>query len=216
MASESMQTVTRTLTLSLAAAALLSGCGSGSHPAASNPATRAQAARKAVNPADAISANMVSAVAVNKTASVPVEVRFELKNHPQVAQPVDVDLVIVPLSGAVDRVSGKVETEDGLDLVDGAQIPASERPAEGVPIRHTIRIQPKQDGIFTFSAVVTVDAGGGSSSQTFSIPVIAGAGMPDLPAHPTPTPAASTAAAAPARTSPALAATPRGGAAATQ
>jgi hypothetical protein len=202
----------------VAAIALLSGCGSGSRQGASNSATRTPAAaRKAANPADAISANMVSAVVLNKTAAVPIEVRFELKEHPQVAQPVQVDLVMVPLSGAVDRVSAKVQAEDGLDLVDGADIPGTDRPAEGVPIRHTIRVQPKQDGIFVVSAVVTVvDASGGTSTQTFSMPVIAGAGMPDLPARPAGTSKTATAAAGAARRSPALAATPRGSAAATQ
>jgi hypothetical protein len=211
-----MQTVTRTLTLCVAAIALLSGCGS--RQGASNSSTRTPAAaRKTANPADAISANMVSAVVLNKTASVPIEVRFELKERPRVAQPVQVDLVMVPLSGAVDRVSARVQAEDGLDLVDGAEIPATDRPAEGVPIRHTIRVQPRQDGIFIVSAVVTVvDASGGTSSQTFSMPVIAGAGMPDLPARPAGTPKTATAAAGAARTSPALAATPRGSAAATQ
>jgi hypothetical protein len=204
-----MQTVTRTLTLCLAAAALLSGCGFGSQQGAGSSSTRTQAAaRKPLNPADAISANMVSAVALNKTAGVPVEVRFELKDRPQVAQPVDVELVIVPLSGAVDSVSGKVQTEDGLDLLDGAQIPLSDRPPEGVPIRHTIRIQPKEDGIFMFSAVLSVEAAGQTSTQSFSMPVIAGAGMPDLPAHPAGTPnvrAGSASASAPAARSTALA-----------
>lgn len=177
-----MQTVVRTVTLCLAAATLLAGCGSGTPQGAANLSAKARAAAKAVKPADAISANMVSAVALNKTAGVPVEVRFEIKDRPQVAQPVDVDLVIVPLSASVDRVSGKVQTEDGLDLIDGADFPTSDHPAEGVPIRHTVRVQPKQDGIFVVSAVLTVDGGGQSSTQTFSMPVIAGAGMPDLPA----------------------------------
>lgn len=195
-----MQTVVRTVTLCLAAAALLAGCGSGTQQDTANLSNKARAAAKAVKPADVISANMVSAVAVNKTAGVPVEVRFEIKGRPQIAQPVDVDLVILPLSASVDRLSGKVQTEDGLDLIDGADIPASDHPAEGVPIRHTVRVQPKQDGIFMFSAVLTVDGGGQSSTQTFSMPVIAGAGMPALPAptappHATRTGSASTAAA---------------------
>lgn len=177
-----MQTVVRTVTLCLAAAALLAGCGSGTPQGAANLSNKARAAAKAVKPADAISANMVSAVALNKTAGVPVEVRFEIKDRPQIAQPLDVDLVIVPLSASVDRVSGKVQTEDGLELVDGADIPTSDHPAEGVPLRHTVRVQPKQDGIFVLSAVLTVDGGGQSSTQTFSMPLIAGAGMPDLPA----------------------------------
>ena len=192
-----MQTVTKTLTLCLAAATLLSGCGFGSKQGAATPSGPAQAAaRKPVNPAVAISANMVSAVALNKTTGVPVEVRFELKDRPQIEHPLAVDLVIVPLSASVDRVSGKVLAEDGLELVDGGEIPASDRPPEGVPIRHTVRVQPKQDGIFMFTAVLNVDAAGQSSTQTFSMPLIAGAGMPDLPPGGTPKPRTSTTTAA--------------------
>jgi hypothetical protein len=209
-----MQCATRTLTLLVAAALLTSACGSRSQPGAGAPATKNTAARKAVNPADAISANMVSAVPLNKTPSVPVEVRFEVKDRPQIAQPVAVDLVIVPLSGSVDRVSGKVQTEEGLDLLDGEQIPPSDRPAEGVPIRHTVRVQPKQDGIFMFSAVVTVDSGGASSTQTFTMPLIAGSGMPDLPEPSHSAPARASAAAAPASTAALAAAKPAATAAA--
>lgn len=208
-----MQCVTRTLTLCVAAGLLMSGCGSRSQQGAATSATRTPAARKAINPADAISANMVSAVPVNKTPSVPVEVRFEVKDRPQIAQPVAVDLVIVPLSASVDRVSGKVQTEDGLDLLDGEQIPASDRPTEGVPIRHTVRVQPKQDGIFMFSVVVTVDAAGQSSSQTFTMPLIAGSGIPDLPEPGRNAPGRASAAAAAASTAALTAAKPRGTAA---
>jgi len=216
-----MQTVTRILTPCFAAAVLLSGCGFGSKQGAGAPSgPTPAAASKAVNPAAAISANMVSAVVLNKTAGVPVEVRFEIKDRPQIAQPVAVELVIVPLSASVDRISGKVQAEDGLDLVDGAEIPVSDRPPEGVPIRHTIRVQPKQDGIFMFTAVLTVDGGGQSSTQTFSMPVIAGAGMSDLPA-PTANPhnpraGVTSASPAPGHTSAALAAAKAGSAAAAQ
>src|SRR5215475_13642264 len=204
-----MQTVTRILTPCFAAAVLLSGCGFGSKQGAGAPSgPTPAAASKAVNPAAAISANMVSAVVLNQTAGVPVEVRFEIKDRPQIAQPVAVELVIVPLSASVDRISGKVQAEDRLDLVDGAEIPVSDRPPEGVPIRHTIKVQPKQDGIFTFSAVLAVDGAGQTSTQTFSIPIIAGAGMPDLPVPSSPNTRASAASAAPApgRSSAALAA----------
>src|SRR5262249_41753640 len=129
-------------------------------------------------------------------------------------------LVIVPLSASVDRVSGKVQAEDGLDLVDGADIPTSDRPPEGVPIRHTIKVQPERDGIFMFTAVLAVDAAGQTSTQPFTIPVIAGAGMPDLPAPgsgPTNGQAsAASAASVPGRASAALVAAKPGGAAAAQ
>jgi hypothetical protein len=177
-----MGILSRNLILGLGVLAVLWGCGSGTHSAQAAKAIAASAAaRKAAGASD----TMVSAVTLNKTPSaVPVEVKFELRERPAVASPTNIDLVIVPLSAAVDRVSGKVESDEGLELVDGTQIPATDRPAEGVPIRHSIKVQPKRDGIFTFSAVLVVESGGRSATETFSMPVIAGAGLPDLPAKP--------------------------------
>ncbi|HYL70819.1 MAG TPA: hypothetical protein VEY89_05910, partial [Candidatus Dormibacteraeota bacterium] len=178
----------RNLGLLLATVGLLAACGSGSTESAV--AARRSAAHKAVSPADAQARNMVNAVADAKGGDpVPVQVKFQLKSRPDVAQPLDVDIVIVPVSGSVDRIVGTVEGEEGLDIVDGGQIPAADRPPEGVSIAHTIRVLPKRDGIFTLSAVLTVDSAGQSSRETYSIPIIAGAGMPDLPTKPS-TPAA--------------------------
>lgn len=170
----------RNLGLLLATVGLLAACGSGSTESAV--AARRSAAHKAVSPADAQARNMVNAVADAKGGDpVPVQVKFQLKSRPDVAQPLDVDIVIVPVSGSVDRIVGTVEGEEGLDIVDGGQIPAADRPPEGVSIAHTIRVLPKRDGIFTLSAVLTVDSAGQSSRETYSIPIIAGAGMPNLP-----------------------------------
>jgi hypothetical protein len=55
---------------------------------------------------------------------------------------------------------------------------------EGVPILHSIKVLPKKNGIFTVSTILSVDSAGQSSSQTFSIPVIVGAGFPEPPAKP--------------------------------
>lgn len=178
----------RNLGALLASLALLAACGSGNTESAA--AARRAAAHKAVSPADSQARNMVNAVADAKGGDpVPVQVKFQLKSHPDVAQPLDVDIIIVPISGSVDRIVGTVEGEEGLDIVDGGQIPAADRPAEGASIAHTIRVLPKRDGIFTLSAVLTVDSAGQSNRETYSIPIIAGAGMPDLPTKPS-TPAA--------------------------
>jgi hypothetical protein len=171
----------RKLALALLVAGLIGGCGGSPHPGAAPGAKSHAPSARALNPADALSPDLVSAVAANKSA-LPVQVKFELKGRPQVGQPVDIEVVIVPNSASVDRVSGKVEAEEGLNLVDGGQIPPAEHPAEGVPIRHNIRVQAQRDGIFTFNAIVTVDSAGQSTSETYSMPLIAGAGIPDLPA----------------------------------
>jgi len=169
----------------LGAVAILGACSSGETPGAAASAARpSQAAQRKSLPSNVLSPDMVSAVSAGGTGAPAVQVKFELRQRPAVAQPVDIDLAIVPASGALDRVSGKVEVGDGLELVAGGEIPPTERPVEGVPILHSIKVLPKKDGIFTVSAVLGVDAAGESSSQTFSIPVIVGAGLPEQPAKP--------------------------------
>jgi len=169
----------------LGAVAILGACSSGATPGAAASAARpSQTAQRKSLPSNVLSPDMVSAVSAGGTGAPAVQVKFELRQRPGVAQPVDIDLAIVPASGALDRVSGKVEVGDGLELVAGGEIPPTERPVEGVPILHSIRVLPKKDGIFTVSAVLGVDAAGESSSQTFSMPVIVGAGLPEQPAKP--------------------------------
>jgi len=174
----------RVLTLSAAflVAVLLAGCGSRAAPnAAAAPPHPAGSPKKAVAPVNNLSRNMVSAVSATKAvAALPVQLKFELRERPAVAQPLDIDVVILPATN-LDRVYGRVEGEDGLKLLEGAQIAATDRPTEGVPISHSIKVMPQRDGIFTLSAVVTTELGGQSSSQTFSIPLIAGSGVPDVP-----------------------------------
>jgi len=167
----------RNLVLILAAAALFSGCGSSGNGTTPQSGTKSLA-KKTVNPADEISRNMVSAVASNKPSTLPVQVKFELRDRPDVGQPVALDLAIVPMSASVDRVFGKVEGEDGLELVEGAEIAASDRPPEGVPIRHSVKVLPKRAGIFTVRASLTVDAAGVASTESYSIPLIAAAAAP--------------------------------------
>jgi len=134
--------------------------------------------RKTVSATDELLRNMVSAVASNKPSSTPIQVKFDLRDRPHVGRPADVDLAIVPMSASVDRVSGKVEGEEGLEIVDGAQIAATEHPAEGSPIRQSVKILPKQAGIFTVHALVTVDAAGQTSTETYAIPLIAAGDAP--------------------------------------
>jgi hypothetical protein len=119
--------------------------------------------------------DMVAAVADTKDGSAHVSVRFDLRTRPQVAQPLDLNVVILP-SAAFDRVFGKVEAGDGLELVSGADIPPADRPVEDVPISHSIRVVPQREGVLTLRAIISAESGGVPSSQTFSIPLIAVAG----------------------------------------
>src|SRR4029077_4283388 len=124
----------------LAATVILFGCGSGENPGVAGGGAKPAAARpRPVQPGDVVSPNMVSAVGGTRTGPAAVQLKFELRERPDVAQPLDIDVVILPASADLDRLYGKVEVGDGLELAEGAQIAPTERPVEGTPIRHSIR-----------------------------------------------------------------------------
>ena len=171
----------------LAATVILWGCGSGETPGVAGGAAKPAAAPRKAQPGGLVSPNMVSAVSGTRTGPAAVQLKFELRERPEAGQPLDIDVVILPASALLDRLSGKVEAGDGLELAEGAQIAPTERPVEGTPIRHSIKVLPKREGMFTVNAVVSVDSAGQSWSQSFSIPVIVAAGSPEAPAKPSST-----------------------------
>ena len=171
----------------LCAAVVLCGCSSGESPGAPAGSARPAPAapRKPQPAAGLVSPDMVGAAATG-SGSAAVQVKFELKGRPAVAQPLDIDLAIVPSTGSFDRISGRVEVGEGLELAAGREIPPTDRPVQGVPILHSIRVLPKKDGIFTVNAVLSLESATQTSSQTFSIPVIVGSGLKE-PAKPSTT-----------------------------
>jgi hypothetical protein len=191
-----MWNIARNAGAALLVAALLGGCGS-SHD--ESPASRAATrAKQALNPKDALARNLVGAVTTTKPGSspIPVQVKFALLGRPDVAQPVEVDLSILPTASNLDRIFGKVEGEEDLELVGSGELEPAEKPVENTPIERTIKVLPKHNGIYLLTATVSVDVGGQISTQTYTIPVIAGTGIPDLPTKPVTAAAAATTASA--------------------
>lgn len=186
--------------LALTLALGVSGCGSKSAPGTPGaPAARQPVPQKnAPRPEDTVSPNMVAAVAKTKGAATSVQVKFELGARPEVGQPLEVDLVIVPVVGTLEQISGQVRGEDGLDVMSGAAIAATDKPVLGTPIRHHLSVLPRRDGVFVLSIVIAIQAGAQTESQTFSIPIIVGNGFPtgaaSEPARPTARPASAAAA----------------------
>jgi hypothetical protein len=161
----------------------LSGCGSTTESNAAAYGRRNLAKPKAtVDPTRREPTDMVAAVSSAKGGS-PVQVKFELRERPEIGQPLDVDVALIPDSPTLQRVYAKFQGGgDGLELLDGGDLPAVEKPAQSVPIRHTVRLLPKRSGIFTLNVAVGVDSGTDSVSRAFAIPVIAGEGLPELAA----------------------------------
>jgi hypothetical protein len=179
----------RNLTLNIVAAVgfmvAVSGCGSGKAPDAAAAAAK-QVHKNAAWATNGLSPGMVAAVTPPGAAPGSVQVKFELQGRPDVAQPLDVDVVIIPVLGNVDRISGRFTADDGLDVVGGQDLPVADKPVEGTAIHHSVRVLPKREGIFTLTAVLTVDSAGRSTSENYSMPVIAGAGLPEAPSKAAP------------------------------
>ena len=162
---------------------LLAGCGAADTPVAQalNPTKKkAQAQPRHATEVDASTADMTPAVNLSKSTG-PLEVKFELLAKPQPGQPLDIDLALIPRD-AILRLMMKVDADRGLELVKGSDPLAVERPGVGVPIRRTVTVVPKTDGIYVLMATVTTTVEGDSKTLTYSVPLIAGVGVPELPA----------------------------------
>jgi hypothetical protein len=159
----------------------LYGCGSSSGTADPAHSKQKSGAQRVTDPANRPPQDMVAAVSVGK-GGPPVSLKFELRSTPQAGQPVDLDLAVLPDAPAIERIDGRIDGNENLTLVDGGDLAAIEKPAQGSVIRHVVRLLPKQDGIFTVTAAVTVTLPDYSITRTFTIPVVVGEGLPELTA----------------------------------
>jgi hypothetical protein len=169
----------------LAALGLLAGCGSSSGSGANASASKSKKTHTQVSttdPAERPVADMVAGVSPSK-AGPPVALKFELREPPQAGQLLDLDIAILPSAPAISRIYGKFLGAEGLDLIEGGDLPSIDKPAVGSVIRHVVRVLPKQDGIFTVSATVLVDVADDSITRTYSIPVIVGDGLTEQTAR---------------------------------
>lgn len=155
------------------------GCGSGDSKTthAVTKGHKAKAAAAQGTPGEQPLSEMVAAVSPAK--GPPVELKFALPIRPEVGQVTEVDVALVPSQPVPDSVSISFQVVDGLEIVDGAQLERIEKLTAGTPIRHVLKVLPKRDGIFAITAIVSFSASNLESSRAFSIPVIAGVGMPD-------------------------------------
>ena len=129
------------------------GCGSKSTPAA-----KAKAAGPAhpVNATEVLSPYLVSAVVTGKAGAALLQLKFELGAHPEVGDTANVDGVIVPSADNIDQISGSIQGDDGLEVVNGGTIAPVEKAVYGTPIHHALKVEAKHEGIFTLTASFTV------------------------------------------------------------
>jgi hypothetical protein len=160
----------------------LYGCGSSSGSAdTAHSKGKGPASQRVSDPSARPPQDMVAAVSVGK-GGPPVGLKFELRSTPEAGQPVDVDLAVLPDAAEIERIDARFDGGENLTLVEGGDLAVIEKPAQGSVIRHVIRLVPKQDGIFTVTAAVTVTLASDSITRTFTIPVVVGEGLPELTA----------------------------------
>jgi len=162
-----------------AAVGLLAGCG---YFSSSNPAPTAHSARQAkahapppVDPAAKALAGMVEAVGPSG-AQAPIDLRFSIRNRPQVGEEDEIDYAIVPQAPGLTTIRLVFGSLGGLQVVSHGPALAAIKPATGVPIFGSVTVRPVKAGLFTLTAAVAVETPTESVVWPFSIPVIAGEG----------------------------------------
>ncbi|HEX4269496.1 MAG TPA: hypothetical protein VHY36_16525 [Steroidobacteraceae bacterium] len=167
---------------------LLAACGyfgSGSHSAAellhrhTPPKTHAA---PPVDPATRALAGMVEAVGPSGTQA-PIELRFSIRQRPQVGEDDEVDYAVIPQSAGLETIRLVFGSVEGLKVVNHGPMLAAIRPAAGVPIFGSVTVRPTKTGLFMLTAAVAVESANGSVVWPFSIPVIAGEGPAETAAN---------------------------------
>lgn len=167
-----------------AIAGLLAACG---YFGGSQPAPIAHARPKThvapVDPAAQAMAGMVEAVGPSG-AQAPVELRFSIRNRPQVGQEDEVDYALIPQAQGLEAIRLVFGALNGLQVVSHGPALAAIKPATGVPIFGSVTVRPVKAGLFTLTAAVAVETPGQSAVWPFSIPVITGEGPAQTAANP--------------------------------
>ena len=167
-----------------AIAGLLAACGyfGGSQPA---PVAHARPKTHAapVDPAAQAMAGMVEAVGPSG-AQAPVELRFSIRDRPQVGQEDEIDYALIPQAQGLERIRLVFGALNGLQVVSHGPALAAIKPATGVPIFGSVTVRPVKAGLFTLTAAVAVETPSQSVVWPFTIPVIAGEGPAQTAANP--------------------------------
>ena len=135
-----------------------------------------------IDPAAQALAAMVEAVGPSG-AQGPIELRFSIRNRPQVGEDDEVDYAMVPQVAGLETVHVAFGSPDGLQVVSEGPKLAAIRPAIDVPIFGSVTVRPMKAGLFMLTAAVAVESANGSVVWPFSIPVIAGEGPADTAAN---------------------------------
>ncbi|MDP9085098.1 MAG: hypothetical protein M3N50_15240 [Pseudomonadota bacterium] len=159
--------------LLLCAVAAVSACHrDAGTPAASEPAPHIAVpvlAKKGPSVAEQTT-GMVEAATLGKS-TVQVEMKFALAHKPQIGQPLDLSIAVLPqiaASPATIQLAGV----DGLELASGAshiELPSVE---PGAVYRQTVTLTPTSEGVLLLGVTVSLKHEEITESRVFSVPLI--------------------------------------------
>lgn len=160
----------------LAAMCLLGACGyfKGSPFGRSAPGVPA-APVQPLDPNAKALAGMVDAVGP-AGGEIPVELKFSIRNRPEVGADDEVDYAIIPEIPGIERLHVIFGALDGIEVTRQGPSLAAIRPESGTPIFGSVTIRPVKTGLFTLTAAIGVQTPNQSLSLPFRMPIIAGEG----------------------------------------
>ncbi|HTP39531.1 MAG TPA: hypothetical protein VMI92_08135 [Steroidobacteraceae bacterium] len=155
----------------IVASLALAACGS-SQPAAQGAAAGNVKTRPTGAALDRDTVRAVSAA----HSTVPIDLRFELKERPTLNAATDVELALVPDGNtAINHIRLSFQSVDGLDLANPDPV-SYDKPEPGVAITQNIGVVPRRAGVLYFTVTALIDNDDGSLSRSYTIPLVVGAG----------------------------------------
>ena len=169
-------TIGRDLFIVATFAVLVTACGGDAEPVATGTPAGAPAGARAAPTADVDEATrgMVSGVAAGRAADAVVDLKFELKNRPEVGQPVTINIALLP-KVATDVMHVTYLANEGLTVQPSTMPSRYEQVRAGSIYRHQATVVPQANGVYSLSAIVMVQTDTGDVTRTFAIPVVIGA-----------------------------------------
>lgn len=161
----------------IALAGLLAACGRGEEDKAANTdapaANGAPAGGAAAPPAESPDDQRMATAVVTGKTSAPVDLKYDVLAKPNVGQPVEVELALLPRLAA-DTLEVEVTGIPGLTVVSGG-VMRFENVAGGD--RHVVKVivQAAAPGIYYANVVARMSTKVQTEVRTFSVPVVVGA-----------------------------------------
>ena len=163
--------------LALAATALgtLAACAGGDAPAQAQQGGRtAQPSAAESRPRGKAAVDgMVAAVSATGKPGAPVELKFDIAARPELGQPLEVAVAVVPRSADVSQLRVVFQSNEAVEVQSGNEA-VQDKPADGVAMTHTVTVVPRREGVFYLGAVALIEGPDGSVARSFAIPIIVG------------------------------------------